>query len=159
MDFREPNLKEPTDDRPLQAALSLNVGIGRFPPEEFQQLNWLSSISGNLGDASLNSKARLLFEGAEVTLNSIQSFKLENGSLSSNGEYEVSGIDLASSDILSRYIESMEGSIVSGKLSFNGTTQAANDTWDAYAEVQLREGYFALPSQELTIDGISGLST
>ena len=147
--------KEPTDDRPMHAALSLNVGIGRFPPEEFQQLNWLSSISGNLGAAFLNSKAKLLFEGAEVTLNSIQSFKLENGSLSSDGEYEVSGIDLASSDILSRYIESMEGSIVSGKLSFNGTTQAANETWDASAELRLREGYFALPSQELTIDGIS----
>ena len=147
--------EDPIDNHPLQAALSLNVGIGRFPPEEFQQLNWQSSLSGNLGAASLESTAKVLFEGAEVTLNSMQSFELENGSLSSDGEYNVSGIDPASFDILSRHLKSIEGSIVSGKLAVEGTTRVANETWDASATLKLREGYFRLPSHDLTIDGIS----
>jgi len=146
---------DPVDDRPLQAALTLNVGIGRFPPEEFQQLNWQSSLAGNSSVASLNSNATLLFEGVEATLKSNQTFEYKDGSLSSKGIYEVSGIELANSDILARHIESMEGSIVSGKLSLAGTTQKANETWDASAKLKLAEGYFGLPSQELTVDGIN----
>lgn len=147
--------KDPIVDRPFQAALSLNVGVGRFPPEEFQQLNWQSSISGNSRDASLKSNATLLFEGVEVTLKSNQTFNYKDGSLPSKGEYEVTGIELANSDILARHMEGLEGSIVSGKLSLVGTALTANETWDASAKLKLAEGYFGLPSQELTVDGIN----
>lgn len=147
--------RDSLEDKPLQATLSLNAGIGRFPPEEFQQLNWQTSISGDLSDVSLDSAAKLLFEGVEVSLTSNQNFNYENESLSSNGKYQITGIELGSSDILSRHIQSLEGSVVSGKLSLNGITEAENGNWDASAKLQLTEGYFAFPSQELTVDGIN----
>ncbi|HCR31422.1 MAG TPA: hypothetical protein DIV79_15565 [Opitutae bacterium] len=147
--------KDSVKDKPLQAALSLSVGIGRFPPEEFQQLNWQTSISGNLSEVSLDSAAKLLFEGVEVSLNSNQNLEYDQRSLSSIGKYEITGIELESSDILSRHIEDLDGSVVSGKLSLNGSTEAENGNWDASAKLQLAEGHFGFPSQELMVDGIS----
>ncbi len=139
--------------QPLNSVLQFGVGIVRVGSEEIQQLAVESSLSGGLDSLVAQTTGQLLFEGETVSIESRQALDFLETGMQSNGEYKVSGIRLVNSDLLSRHVESLTGSVLSGEIGFGGKLELA-DRWDASVAAQLRQGSLVLPYQDLTVDAI-----
>ncbi len=145
---------EAIDTKPIQTRLELGAGIVQLGTETLNQFTLGSAIAGSDLLMDTETNVSLLFENEPVSINAVQSFKNITTDLVSDGKYSIEGINLLSSDILSRYLPELASSSASAKINAHGETQYDGEEWDASANIQLREGSFRLPSQELAVDTI-----
>lgn len=143
-----------TSTSPIQATFELGIGIARFPPEEIQQLALATQIEGDTQQLRLDTRAELLFEGEPVSIATTQSLDFSADRLNASAEYAIKGIKLINSDILSRHEPTLSGTTVSARIGIGGTARIDEGGWDATATIQLADGAFAYPPEDIAIDAI-----
>jgi len=142
-------------ESPFQALVNLCAGIVRIGPETINQFILESSLDGTFDRLDTNTTASLLFENEPVAISLLQSFDRTGSRLVSHGQYAIEGINLLSSDLLSRYVDSLGDSTLSAQIALEGETEWNGQAADASARIQIIDGSFQLPSQEFSIDSIN----
>ncbi|MBT5167864.1 MAG: hypothetical protein HOL92_05245, partial [Opitutales bacterium] len=148
------SLESDHSDAHIHANLEMGIGIANIKTESVQQITIKSNISGDARIATVDTKGELLFEGESVSIDSRQSFDFSSPSFTSKGEYSVNGIRLTSSDILSRHVPSLSGSIVSADLSVDGSLIMEDEQFNTPATFKLSNGSILDPANEVSIDSI-----
>ncbi len=143
---------EAIDTKPIQTRLEFGAGIVQLGTETLNQFTLSSEITGSDLLTNTETKASMLFENEPVSIKLVQNFRNISTDMASEGDYSIEGINLLSSDILSRHLPEFTGSSVSAKIDIRGETQFMGEDWDASTNFQLREGSFRLPSQELAVN-------
>lgn len=145
---------DPIETKPIQSRLELGAGIVQYGPEVINQFSSNSDIIGNYEYLDTNTRATLLFENEPVSIVIEQPFHFSSPNTASEGKYGIEGINLVSSDLLSRHIPELKDSSVSAKIEIHGETEKIDNQWDASMNFRLRDGALRLPSQELSVHSI-----
>ena len=141
-------------DSQLQAKLELGIGIANIETESVKQIAIKSNISTDARNANVETAGEMLFEGEPVTVESRQTFDFSKPSFASKGEYSVRGILLTNSDLLSRRIPSLIGTIVSADLAIEGSLELEDEQTKTPAILKLSNGSVLDPANDVSIDSI-----